>query len=160
MERRTTAETVENSPLSNLCNHCSRASREHFRDYQPANPARRASQERQHLHPFDLPLIGQTPIYVSVQIRVEDLGAQSLCYLPGLYSDSYRSTSPALSAAVQTSRRKSMDQEKGDDNVHDKNVEDLYDLYNACNGEMRKGLLDIRKLEELSKEEREFLDVE
>ena len=52
-----------------------------------------------------------------------------------------------------------MDQEKGGDPFHDDESEDVYDLYNACNGVIHDGLLDIRKLDELSPEEREFLNV-
>ena len=47
-----------------------------------------------------------------------------------------------------------------DDPLHYRKVEDLYDLYNACNGVMHNGLLDIRKLAELSAEETEVLDIE
>lgn len=43
---------------------------------------------------------------------------------------------------------------------HDSESGDIYDLYNACNGATRDGLLDVRKLDELSAEEREALDVE
>jgi len=35
----------------------------------------------------------------------------------------------------------------------------VYDLYNACNGVLHEGVLDIRKLDEISEEEREILDV-
>lgn len=37
--------------------------------------------------------------------------------------------------------------------------DDIYDLYNACNGVVHNGVLDIGKLDELSDEEREVLDV-
>lgn len=37
--------------------------------------------------------------------------------------------------------------------------EDVYDLYNACNGIVINGLLDVTKLDELSPEEAEVLDV-
>jgi hypothetical protein len=63
------------------------------------------------------------------------------------------------SSASNASEKGKEGQEKDNDQIHDSNVQDLYDLYNACNGEMHEGLLDIRKLEELSKEEREFLDI-
>ena len=43
---------------------------------------------------------------------------------------------------------------------HDSDLGDIYDLYNACNGVMRGGLLDVCKLEELTAQEREVLDVE
>lgn len=53
-----------------------------------------------------------------------------------------------------------MDQEKGSDQFHDGELGDVYDLYNACNGVLLDdGLLDIRKLAELSPEEAELIDV-
>lgn len=36
---------------------------------------------------------------------------------------------------------------------------DVYDLYNACNGIVINGLLDVTKLDELSAEEKEVFDV-
>jgi hypothetical protein len=43
---------------------------------------------------------------------------------------------------------------------HNSESEDIYDLYNACNGAVRDdGFLDISKLDELSNEEREILNV-
>ena len=52
-----------------------------------------------------------------------------------------------------------MDQEKDNDQFHDSESDDIYDLYNACNGAMRDGMLDIAKLDELSEEEAAMLDM-
>ncbi|MDQ5839363.1 MAG: hypothetical protein M3379_21515 [Acidobacteriota bacterium] len=52
-----------------------------------------------------------------------------------------------------------MDQERGLDHFHDSELGDVYDLYNACNGALRDGLLDVRKLDELTPGERAVLDV-
>ena len=53
-----------------------------------------------------------------------------------------------------------MDQEKDADRFHDSESEDVYDLYNACNGVMDEDdLLDKRMLDELSPEELEALNV-
>ena len=59
-------------------------------------------------------------------------------------------------------RRETMDRkiDIDDDQFHDSATEDLYDLYNACNGVMHEGLLDVRKLDELSAEEIEVLDID
>ena len=38
-------------------------------------------------------------------------------------------------------------------------VADVFDLFNACNGEMIDGVLNVAKLDELSAEERKLLDV-
>jgi hypothetical protein len=49
-------------------------------------------------------------------------------------------------------------QEKGNDQFHDsesEDVEDVYDLYLACDGMLHNGVLDMRKLDELSKEQLE-----
>ena len=52
-----------------------------------------------------------------------------------------------------------MDQARGLNHFHDSELGDVYDLYNACNGAMRGGLLDKRRLDELTASEREALDV-
>ena len=46
-----------------------------------------------------------------------------------------------------------MDKAEGRDEFHDSESEDIFDLYNACNGVMNKGLLDKAKLDEFSPEE-------
>jgi hypothetical protein len=48
---------------------------------------------------------------------------------------------------------------KNQEEFHDSENEDVFTLFNVCNGEMHDGLLDIRKLDELSTEELKFLDV-
>jgi hypothetical protein len=50
--------------------------------------------------------------------------------------------------------------QEGTDQFHDSDLGDIYDLYNACNGVMLDGRLDVRKLDELSREELKALDVE
>ena len=52
-----------------------------------------------------------------------------------------------------------MYQERGLDQFHDSELGDIYDLFNACNGTMSGGLLDVRKLDELTPREREALDL-
>ena len=49
--------------------------------------------------------------------------------------------------------------EETDDQFHDSDLGDIYDLYNACNGAMDGDLLDVRKLDELSPDEKAALDV-
>ena len=52
------------------------------------------------------------------------------------------------------------EQETRNDSFHESESEDIYDLYNACNGIVRDdGLLDIRELDQLSQEEAEALNV-
>jgi hypothetical protein len=57
-------------------------------------------------------------------------------------------------------RRKTVSQGKNDAaQFHDNDSsEDVYDLYNACNGIMINGLLDINRLDELSPAEKEEFD--
>lgn len=69
---------------------------------------------------------------------------------PGLFIDTYI---PGLSVTIK---------EIPNDfaQFHDSESEDIYDLYNACNGAVREdGFLDVGKLDELSPEEREVLNV-
>ena len=42
---------------------------------------------------------------------------------------------------------------------HNSEAEDVYDLHNACNGVLHNHLLDVRKLDELSREESAALNV-
>jgi hypothetical protein len=42
---------------------------------------------------------------------------------------------------------------------HDSELGDIYDLYNACNGEIVNGLLDVSKLDEYGPEDAEALNV-
>ena len=55
--------------------------------------------------------------------------------------------------------RKTVDQEKSTDPFHDNESGDIFDLFNACNGVLHNGRLDIRKLDELGPEEAEVLDI-
>lgn len=57
-------------------------------------------------------------------------------------------------------KRRLVDQQRGHNHFHDSALEDVYDLYKACNGVISGGLLDVRKLDELMAGEREALDVE
>jgi len=70
---------------------------------------------------------------------------------PGLFIDTYI---PGLSVTIKEISRDI-------DQFHDSESEDIYDLYNACNGAVREedGFLDVSKLNELSKEEREMLNI-
>lgn len=52
-----------------------------------------------------------------------------------------------------------MGREETTDQFHNNELGDVYDLYNACNGVMFGELLDVRRLDELSEDEREVLDV-
>lgn len=65
----------------------------------------------------------------------------------------------AILPADESSRRRAVDKEEGPDGFHDSELGDVYDLYNACNGVMRNGMLDVRELNELSPEEMESIDV-
>ena len=80
---------------------------------------------------------------------------------PGIFFDLQQSTlSAALPATLPVRRGTVAEQETRNDSFHDSESEDIYDLYNACNGLVRDdGLLDIRELDELSQEEAEALNV-
>jgi hypothetical protein len=77
---------------------------------------------------------------------------------PGVFFDSRRLSASALSQATESLRRKTMERDEGTDEFHD-SESDVYDLYNACNGVVRDGLLDIRKLDEFTPEEAIALNV-
>jgi hypothetical protein len=66
---------------------------------------------------------------------------------------------PVFSPAPKYSGRKSVDQEEKTDSFHDSESEDIYDLYNACNGIIRDGLLDVVQLNEFSPAEAQALNV-
>lgn len=58
-----------------------------------------------------------------------------------------------------TLKEENVNEKKEADDFHDSDAEDVYDLFNAVNGELHNGLLDVRKLNELSVEESEILNV-
>jgi hypothetical protein len=66
----------------------------------------------------------------------------------------------AFYVRIAMRRGGAVNQETGTNNYHDSEAGDVYDLYNACNGIMLDGLLDVRKLDELSSEEMEVFDME
>jgi hypothetical protein len=80
---------------------------------------------------------------------------------PGIFFDSQRLNLPAAVPAPPPVRRSIVaeTQETRNDAFHDSESEDIYDLYNACDGIVRDGLLDIRELDGLSQEESEALNV-
>jgi hypothetical protein len=162
MKRRATLEPAENLPLRKLCTYRLRTSRERLSNQQPARPAKRASQEPHLLYLVTPSSVERTLVIVPLpslwkKLRARGPGRQ----YPGPFSDpcSCRPNLPVASVAVQSLRRNTANQEKGDDQLHDGELEDVYDLYNACNGAIHDGLLDIRKLDELSEEETAFLDI-
>jgi hypothetical protein len=59
----------------------------------------------------------------------------------------------------RASRREALAQQADVRGFHDSELGDVYDLYNACNGAMVGDLLDVRKLDELSPEEKKALNV-
>jgi hypothetical protein len=68
---------------------------------------------------------------------------------------------PAVTPKKDFARRKDLSLKSRADQFHDNELGDVYDLYNACNGELRDdGLLDVRRLDSLSAEEAEAFDVE
>lgn len=79
--------------------------------------------------------------------------------IPGLISAHRRVSLSALSLATEPVRRKPVDRKNEADPFHDSEAEDIYDLYNACNGVVRNGLLDISQLDEYTPEEAEALNV-
>ncbi len=80
---------------------------------------------------------------------------------PGIFFASHPPAGPAPADKSQR-RRKTVSQEKEESaQFHDSDSsEDVYDLFNACNGIVINGLLDVTKLDELSPEEAEALDVQ
>ncbi|HEX5731595.1 MAG TPA: hypothetical protein VF131_02080 [Blastocatellia bacterium] len=53
-----------------------------------------------------------------------------------------------------------MDQERGNEfHKGDSEPDELYDLYNICNGRLYEGRLDLRRLDELSRQEEKIFDV-
>jgi hypothetical protein len=65
-----------------------------------------------------------------------------------------------LTPTTESLRRNNVDQEKDTDQFHDSSdSEDIYDLYNACNGILRNGLLDKGQLDEYSPDDAEALNV-
>jgi hypothetical protein len=75
---------------------------------------------------------------------------------PGFSFDSQPAT--VRQPAPHTPRRTEVKLE-GTDSFHNSESEDIYDLYNAVNGIVRDGLLDINELQKLSQQESAALNV-
>jgi len=107
-------------------------------------------------HALDGRLSAVSPLALSGISESSNPGADH----PGFFHDS-RVLNP--SAAMPTTlpvRRRTVAEETCNNSFHDSESEDIYDLYNACNGIVRDdGLLDIRELDALSQEEAEALNV-
>lgn len=97
--------------------------------------------------------------YSRVQLSLEV--SDSLTNRPeaaGKSLHSLRVTLPAPPTADECKKEETVNEGPADDDFHDSDV-DVYDLYNACNGELYQERLDIRKLDELTLEEAEILNV-
>ena len=76
--------------------------------------------------------------------------------LPGMLFDTHEQ-SPAGSPAPPG--RPDVEKPESTDSFHNSESEDIFDLYNACNGIVRNGLLDIDELGKLTRQESEALNV-
>lgn len=86
-----------------------------------------------------------------------DPGAEN----PGIFFDLRRLNPPSPPAPALPTKfagRKTVSHQKDDDPFHDSEA-DVFALFNAVNGVMLNGLLDINKLDEFSPEESEALNV-
>jgi hypothetical protein len=76
--------------------------------------------------------------------------------LPGIFFESYVPALPVINVIDEITT----DDETCIEQFHGGESESIYDLFNACDGAVHDGFLDIRKLEQLSVEELEVLDIE
>ena len=99
---------------------------------------------------------GHSPTHNSVnQHGITVLPSQSNSLIPGIQTPgiSIDTNIPGLSVTIKPISNDVAE-------FHDSESGDIYDLYNACNGQIRgDGFLDISKLDELSNDEREILNV-
>jgi len=75
---------------------------------------------------------------------------------PGLFFDSLPHSPGQLDQRAPRSLRRPT---LNNDEYHNSDGEDVYDLYNACNGAIQNGLLDKSKLDEYSPEDADALNV-
>ncbi len=144
MEREATFEPADDLPVEPLHSPCLRTNRERPSHLQPAFALTQAGEQ----HSLSNPASAERSFAVA---SLPSPGDPPQPHGPG------KQRHPGLFNSYP--RRKPVD--KGKDNrYHDGEFEALYDLYNACNGAMHNGLLDIRELDDLSAEEAEFLDVQ
>ena len=68
----------------------------------------------------------------------------------------YSKRSPAT---FTSARRMALKTKSYSDDFHDNELGDIYDLYNACNGVLHNGLLDIRELDQYGPDDYEILNV-
>jgi hypothetical protein len=79
---------------------------------------------------------------------------------PGIFFDPLSLNLPIQPPVAAYAKEEIVNQEEEvDDDFHDSDAEDVYDLYLACNGVLYNGLLDSSKLDELTPEEAAVLNV-
>jgi len=104
------------------------------------------------LHPIRHLLTRQGAALASLQVLNESLPGLNQ---PGLFS---HSTSPIFLSAEN--ERRTLVQKERNDEFHDSNSGvDIFALYNACNGIIRHGFLDVSELDKYSPADAEALDV-
>ena len=161
MKSKPTSEQTDILPTGKFCSDNSQPTREHLSSNQSTYSQSRASKQPQrHLHlltasPVEDTFVAAPYPSLRTQPRTKGHGRQD----PRPFSYSCGSNPLAVSMDLEPLRRETVNQEKGGDEFHDGRSDDLYDLYNACNGVLCDGVLDIRKLDELSPDEAEFLDI-
>jgi hypothetical protein len=139
MKRETSSEQTENQPVRKPSPGSSRTNVGTIQSHNRIRPT-----EGQRFRSFgkEFPLGPTRAAFTSNMPSTQSPGEP-----PGLLFDSCRPTESAEP------------EESSEDDFHSRELDDVYDLYNACNGAMRNGMLDIRKLDQLSQEEAEALDV-
>lgn len=104
-------------------------------------------------------LLGDSPIEQrSAAVSTQSGGTSGLQTgkAPRVFLDSNRDL-PHWAQTTECLRRTEVEDESNDQ-YHDSEL-DIFDLYNVCNGVVRDGFLDIRKLDELSQEELEVFNI-
>ena len=114
--------------------------------------ADRRKNEWQKHSPMPLAAVHYLALATAPEIsNFQDPGIKPGIFFESQFPEWYRPGTPPIIAQE--------DQEDYLNEFHDSDSEDVYDLYNACNGLMHNGLLDVRELDKLSMAELEVLDV-
>jgi hypothetical protein len=119
---------------------------------EPCNLAQGRRNERQK-HSFSKSLARHLDVATTPSIStIQSPGIEA----PGIF---FEPDTLVLRIAPTAAIGSKTDEEDYIEQFHDSEDGDIYTLFNACNGDMRDGVLDVRKLDELSEEELEVLDV-
>lgn len=160
MEREKISDAARGLPPDKPCERCSQEAPGDLSNCCGPRALPRAGSEPQQRHSLKHSPVGRRPAIAALLLP----GGIPSALVPGHFRPGFflGSQQPNLLASPtedETSRSTKVDSEVGTDRYHRSGSGGVFELYNACNGRLVDGRLDLSRLDELSGEELEALDV-